>query len=269
MNTIIVPTDFSPAAQQATAYAAQLARQTAATVLLLHVFQLPVHMTEYPVMVVPADDLKKSVDEGLQRAVKEAQKTADDISFQTESRMGDVATEIEEACKEKAPFAVVVGAKDLTGFERFLFGDTTSSLIKNCSYPVIAVPEGAKIDTPRNIVLATDLLNTDELPLANIAAITQVLGASLHVVHVEQDDNKHSPDGLMAAFTDVNATYHAINEEDVAEGLKKFVEQNGVDLLVVLPHKHSLYERLFFKGHTQGILNAVHVPVMSLRNDRQ
>ena len=265
MNTIIVPTDFSPAAQQATAYAAQLARQTEATVLLLHVFQLPVHMTEYPVMVVPAGELQKSVDEGLQRAKEEAQKTVDGVSFGIESRMGDIATEIEEACKEKKPFAVVIGTKDMSGFERFLFGDTTSSLIKTCTYPVIAVPEDTKAGAPKNIVLATDLLNTEEIPAANIAAIAKVLGANLHVVHVEQTESKRSPDGLMAAFVDINATYHAIKEDDVAEGLKHFAEQNNIDLVIVLPHKHNLYERLFFKGHTQGILHTMPVPVMCLR----
>jgi nucleotide-binding universal stress UspA family protein len=216
-------------------------------------------------MVLPAGELKQSVDEGLHRAREEAQKSAEGVSFEIESRMGDIATETEEACKEKAPFAVVVGTKDLTGFERFLFGDTTSSLIKNCSYPVIAVPEAATIATPKNIVLATDLLHADEMPTATIAAITKVLGANLHVVHVEQTESKPYPAELMNAFADVNATYHVIEEEDVAEGLKKFVAQNQIDLLVVLPHKHNLYERLFFKGHTQGILNAVHVPVMSLR----
>jgi nucleotide-binding universal stress UspA family protein len=267
MNTIIVPTDFSPAAEKATAYAAQLARQTEATVLLLHVYQLPVHLTEYPVMMVSPGDLKKSVDEGLERAKEEARKAADGVLFETDSRIGDIATEIEEACREKVPFAVVVGMKDLTGFERFLFGDTTSSLIKNCSYPVIAVPEGATVKTPKNIVLATDLLNADDVPAANMAAIAKVLGAELHVVHVEQKESKYYPDELMNAFTDVKATYHTVKEEDVAEGLKNFVEQNGVDLLVIQPHKHSLYERLFFKGHTQGILDAVHVPVMSLRNE--
>ena len=265
MNTILVPTDFSVAAGHATAYAAQLAGELNASVLLLHVYQMPVPMTEYPVLMVTHDDIKKGVDEGLQRAKEEAEKAHAGVLFETESRLGDVATEIEEACEERKPYAVVVGTKDLSGFERFLFGDTTASLIRNSAYPVIAVPEGANIGVPKNIVLATDLLNADEIPAAQISAIAGVLKATLHVVHVEQAESKRFPNELMNAFAGNKALYHAIREDDVAEGLKKFVAQNGIDLVVVLPHTHNLYERLFFKGHTQGILHAMPVPVMCLK----
>jgi nucleotide-binding universal stress UspA family protein len=267
MNTIIVPTDFSAAAHNATAYAAQLAKQTGATVLLLHVYQLPVPMTEFPAMMVSPLDLKTSVDEGLHRALEEAQKAHADVPFEIESCLGDIATEIEEACKKRNPLAVIVGTKDLSGFERFLFGDTTMSLIKNLTYPVIAVPESAKHAAPANLVLATDLLNAADIPVAKIVAITKMFAATLHVVHVEQNESKAYPDELMTAFTEVNAVYHAIKEDDVAEGLKHFVAQNNIDLVVVLPHKHNLYERLFFKGHTPGILHTMPVPVMSIRNE--
>jgi nucleotide-binding universal stress UspA family protein len=267
MNTIIVPTDFSAAAQHATAYAAQLAQKTDSSVLLLHVYQLPVPMTEFPVMMVSAGDLKQSADQGLQRALEEAQKTYAGVSFEKESRLGDIASEIEDACNERNPLAVVVGTKDLSGFERFIFGDTTLSLVKNLRYPVIAVPENATNGAPANIVLATDLLHAGDIPVSNIVAVAKVLDATLHVVHVEQTESKHYPDELMAAFTDVNASYHAIKEDNVAEGIKHYVEQNNIDMVVVLPHKHSLYERLFFRAHTPGILHTMPVPVMSIRND--
>jgi nucleotide-binding universal stress UspA family protein len=268
MNTIVVPTDFSAAAENATAYAAQLAKQTNALVLLLHVYQLPVPMADYPVLMVTNEDLKKGADTGLQQAMEEAQKRYADVTFETESRLGDVATEVEEFCKERNALALVVGTKDHSGFERLLFGDTTASLIKHCSYPLIAVPEGAKKSVPANIVLATDLLNVDEIPAERIVSITKLLNADLHVVHVEVKDEKTaSPESLLEKLRAVNATYHSVQEEDVTEGIRHYVEQNKVDLVLVLPHKHNFYERLFFKGHTQGILHGVSVPVMSLRND--
>lgn len=266
MNTIVVPTDFSSAADNATAYAAQLSRQLQAPVLLLHVYQLPVPMTDYPVLMVTNEDLKKGADEGLHRALEAAQKQHPGIAFETESRLGDVATEIEEVCKEREAFALVVGAKDLSGFERFLFGDTTTSLLKNASFPVIAVPETTNGGVPTNIVLATDLQNLADVPAEKIAAITQKLGAALHVVHVDGgNDDTESPDLLMNRLQGIRASYHSVREDDVSEGLRHYVESNKIDLVVVVPHQHNLYERLFFKGHTQAILQALPVPVMSVK----
>lgn len=267
MNSIIVPTDFSPAADNATTFAARLAQRLSATVLLLHVYQLPVPMTDYPVLMVREEDLKKGADDALNRALEAAQKRFPEVSFETESRLGDVATEIEDAAKERNAFALVVGTKDLSGFERFLFGDTTLSLIKNSSFPVIGVPESSNAGVPQNMVLATDLTGVDEIPARTIAGIAGLLGAHLHVVHVEEKESNYYPKELMAAFADINTSYHAIKDDDVAEGLKHYVEQNNIDMVLVLPHKHNLYERLFFKGHTEGILHAMPVPVMCLKNE--
>lgn len=266
MTTIIVPTDFSPAAENATAYAAKLAGQVQASVLLLHVYSLPVPMADYPLLMVTNEDMKKSADEGLKRAIENAQQAHAGVRFDYEARLGDVATEIEEACREKAPFALVTGAKDHSGFERFLAGNTTVSIVKNSSYPVITIPAGAKPVAPRIIVLATDLLALDEMPTEKIIAVVKSLGASMHIVHVAVDNKEAaSPEVLLQKLNDLPATYHTVQEEDVAEGIRQYVTENNIDLVLVLPHKHNFYERLFFKGHTQDILKTTPVPVMSLR----
>lgn len=267
MNTLIVPTDFSPAAEKAVAYAAQLAKQIEASVVLLHVYSLPVPMTDYPVIMVTADDVKKIAESGLAKALEEATKNFAGVVFETESRLGDVMTEIEACCKERDPFALVAGMEETKGFDRFLFGDTALSLIKNCSYPVIVVPETSTTTALKNIMLATDLLNAADLPTTTVKAIASVLGATLHIVHVEAGKGTDSPEDLMAAFADTNTSYHPIQDDDVTEGLKQYVLQNSIDLVLLLPHKHNLYERLFFKDHAEGILHTMPVPVMSLRNE--
>lgn len=268
MNTIVVPTDFSSAAENATAYAAQLARKINASVLLLHVYSLPLPMTDYPVLITTADDVKKAADKGLRNALENAGKYFPDVQFETESRLGDVVTEIETACKEKNPFALVVGTKQESSFDRFLFGDTTVSLAKACSYPLIAVAEGSTATVPANIVLATDMQNMEDIPTNKISAIVSQLQATLHVVHVEiKTEETISADALLKALAGTNASYHCITEKDVEEGLKHYVQENNIDLVLVLPHKHNFYERLFFRGHTSSILHSMPVPVMSLRNE--
>jgi nucleotide-binding universal stress UspA family protein len=263
MKTIIVPTDFSTAAAHAALYAAGLAKGMHASVLLLHVYQLPVTMNDFPVMVVSTDEMKKNADAGLARVKEEVQKQVPDVRFETESRIGDVVQEIEDACAGRELVALVTGTKDMSGLERFLTGNTTLSIIKKCSYPVIAVPEGAAIKMPQRIALAVDLLHTDEIPVQKITTLVQELNAELHIVHVEQEGENISaeelPDGLHSA------TYHALKDEDVTKGIQHFVTEHNIDLVVVLPHKHNLYERIFFKGHTQGIIQSMPVPVLCVR----
>ncbi|RYZ26982.1 MAG: universal stress protein [Chitinophagaceae bacterium] len=264
MKTIIVPTDFSTAAEHAALYAAELAKAMNASVLLLHVYQLPITMNDFPVMIVSADELKKNADAGLRRVQEEMQKKVSGVNFEMESRMGDVVQEIENACADRDVVALVAGTKDLGSFERFLTGNTTLSIIKNCTYPVIAVPEDAVLKTPKRVALAVDLSHADEIPVQKITELTQSLKAELHVVHVEQEGETKPEQALPDNLR--NATYHSFKDEDVAKGLAHFVADKAIDLVIVLPHKHNLYERIFFKGHTKDLIQSIPVPVLCIQN---
>jgi nucleotide-binding universal stress UspA family protein len=264
MKTIVVPTDFSESAEHASLYAANLAKAVNATVLLLHVYQIPITMSDFPVWIVSVEELKRNADTALARAKEAVKKTVQGVLIETESRMGDVVEEIQEACAQREVATLVTGTKDHSGFERFLLGNTTLSIVKHSTFPVIAVPQEAGLHTPTKLALATDLLNVDEIPVQKITEVVSWLNAELHVVHVEMQGEKLTANNLPEGLKE--ATYHSLKEDDVTEGVQHFVKQNNIDLLLILPHKHTLYERLFLKGHTEGLIKAMPVPVMCLRN---
>ena len=66
MKTIIVPTDFSPIATNAMNFAADMALNINASLMLLHIYQVPVSMTDVPVVLVSAEELRKSSEAKLQ-----------------------------------------------------------------------------------------------------------------------------------------------------------------------------------------------------------
>src|SRR5687767_9896132 len=123
MKTIIVPTDFSPIATTAMNFAAEMAANINASLTLLHVYQVPVSMTEVPVVLVSSEELRKSSEEKLEILKQElAYATSGKIKIYTEARLGDVSDELEEICKQVHPFAVIMGTKGASGVERILFG---------------------------------------------------------------------------------------------------------------------------------------------------
>jgi len=261
MKVIVVPTDFSASAENATLYAGELAKAIHASVLLLHVYQMPVTMSDFPVLIISAEELKNNADGGLKKAKEAAQKAMPGVQFETESRMGDVVDEIEDTCSKKDLVALVAGTKDMSGFERFLLGDTALSIVKNCEFPVITVPEGAAIKIPQKIALAID--DGEDVPVEKIKEFIQLFEAQLHIVHVETEEESspvHLPDALKEAM------YHSLKEDDVTKGIQHFVERNNIDMVLVIPQKHTAFERLFFKGHTNDLINTMPVPVLSIRN---
>ncbi|MDB5207059.1 MAG: universal stress protein [Flavisolibacter sp.] len=266
MKTIIVSTDFSPATDVAISYAVSLATVTGSKILLLNVYQLPVSMNDFPVLMVSVDDLKNAAEAGLSGIKAEAQKKFTAVQFETESRLGDTADAIEAIVKERDTLCIVTGTQKQSGLEKFLLGNDTVPLMKNSSNPVIAVPEGSRATAPKNIVVAVDSTGADKIPVQKISSFVTALKAQLHIVHVETDEEEvsTSQQSLIDLFAPLPTTYHAIKSKDVTEGITNYLSQSGADLLMLLPHKHNLYERLFLKGHTSEIVGEVSLPVVCI-----
>jgi len=271
MKTIIVPTDFSPIATNAMNFAADMAININASITLLHVYQVPVSMTEVPVVLVSADELRKSSEEKLEILKQDlAHLTSGRIKIYTEARLGDISDELEDVCKHVEPFAVIMGTKGATGIERILFGSTTLTAIRHLKWPVIVVPPGKEYGTGiKKIGFACDFDKVVEsTPIQFIKNMVKEFGAELHVLNVDHENKNFKPETpdeslmLHTLLKDLNAQYHFIDNEDIEDGINEFVETNNIDLLITIPKKHKLLEGLFKPSSTKQLVTRSHVPVM-------
>jgi len=271
MKTIIVPTDFSPIATNAMNFAADMAININASITLLHVYQVPVSMTEVPVVLVSADELRKSSEEKLEILKQDlAHLTSGRIKIYTEARLGDISDELEDVCKHVEPFAVIMGTKGATGIERILFGSTTLTAIRHLKWPVIVVPPGKEYGTGiKKIGFACDFDKVVEsTPIQFIKNMVKEFGAELHVLNVDHENKNFKPETpdeslmLHTLLKDLNPQYHFIDNEDIEDGINEFVETNNIDLLITIPKKHKLLEGLFKPSSTKQLVTRSHVPVM-------
>jgi len=187
MKTIIIPTDFSPAATNAVNYGVDMALSIDASVLLLHVYNIPVAYGDVPVALISIDEMKKAAEDNIESLKRDLQHiTSGKLQINTETRLGSVIDELEDLCTEIQPFAVVMGTAGYSAVERTLFGSNTLKAIKHLSCPVICVPVGKElgkfdfsdqllnnVDGSCMIVVATDapLANRNLLRLAKRAML--------------------------------------------------------------------------------------------------
>ncbi|HEU4472965.1 MAG TPA: universal stress protein [Flavisolibacter sp.] len=259
MKPIVVLTDFSAPADNAMLYAGNLAQKLGCSLLLLHIYQVPVSMNEVPVIVISAEELKSGVDAGLYRSRAALQRAFPDLTIKTESRLGDLISELEDVCRETGPLLIVEGKHDAGGLERILFGSTALSVVRHAHIPVIVVPAAAPGKEIKRLGLAIGSEGPGQ-SASFIGSMTQALQASLHIVHVHADGT--SPELSFSQLPD--ASFHTVRDEDFLNGIQTFLEEQSIDLLAVLPHRHSLIERLFFRIHTEELVNKLSIPVMCI-----
>lgn len=271
MKTIIIPTDYSPVATNALHFGIEMAKAINASVMLLHVYQVPVSFTDTPIVLVSVEDLRKNAEEKMRILREEVEHiTSGKIKVYTETRLGNIVDELMDITDKIKPFAVVMGSKGASGLEKALFGSTTLSAIRHLRAPVICVPPGRTWGTGiHKVGFACDFKNVvNTTPGAEITDFVNTFKAELHVLNVDYHNKHFSPDTpeqsalLHTLLENANPVYHFIEHPDIEDGINEFAEKNNLDLIIAIPKKHKLLEGLFHASSTKQLVFHSHVPVL-------
>jgi len=138
---ILFPTDFSHLSDAALEHATALARDTGASLLIVHV--------EEPPLAYGGGEMYYGVaepDQAEVRRMTEAVKPSDP-SVQYEHRLvnGSPADEIVRVAEEEHVDMIVIGTHGRTGLKRLLMGSTAEAVMRKAKCPVFVfkVPEHA------------------------------------------------------------------------------------------------------------------------------
>ena len=144
MKTILIATDFSPAARNASLYGIELANATNAKIILFNAFK---------VGASPLSELKKNKlrYEALMQSDKQLLDEANFLDPKHEIMdvicdEGGAYRSIMDVANEKKVDCIVVGRKGNGSTIEDLFGSTATALAKNSNMTLIVVPENAKFE---------------------------------------------------------------------------------------------------------------------------
>lgn len=271
MKTIIIPTDFSAIATNAMRYGIDMATAIKGSILLLHVYQVPVSYGEVPVALISLDELQKNAQERMEVLKQEVEHiTSGRMKVYGEVKLGNVIDELQNLCEKVNPFAVVMGTRGHSAVENVIFGSNTLTAIRHLHWPVICVPPGKTFGTGiKRIGLACDFRDVvNTVPAHAITDLQKEFDAELHVLNVDYHDkhfNASTPEEsalLHTLLEEAHPVYHFIENKDVENGINDFAEKNNLDLLITIPKKHKLLQSLFKPGSTRQLVYQSHVPVM-------
>ena len=275
MRLIIVPTDFSPIADNALKYGMDLASAMGASLMITHVYQLPISYTDVPIVTVSVEEIKRVSDEKLSELKHNIETiTEGRLIVYTESRLGDVTDEIEKLTKTLHPFAVIMGTRGMSGAGRFFLGSNSLSVINRITIPVYVIPPGVRFKPFKKIGLATDMRDVvDSTHVTPIRELINFFNAELHVLNVDLERSRFRPEtpqeslNLDVLLSGLNPVYDFIESKDVNEGINEFAEKNNLDAVITLPKKHGLLQGLFQKSTTRELIHHTNVPLICIRKE--
>jgi nucleotide-binding universal stress UspA family protein len=274
MKTILVPTDFSETAKNASLYAIDLAKQVKAKkIILYNTYQAPVSVGPDPMVpvleVFDLDTVKKANEENLQLLKFKFLAFCDkDIVIDTLCEFNMLAQGVEEICGRMDIDLIVMGITGGGAVEETVFGSNTVKVARTIKVPVIIVPAKANYTSVDKIALVTDFekVNTS-IPVEPIKKILQSTGAELNILHVEKSGNYNKDNAFESVemdklFTGFEPKYHFIHNQDFADAINDFVFEQQIDLVIIVPKKHGLFETIFKKSHTKHLAFHSNIPLM-------
>jgi nucleotide-binding universal stress UspA family protein len=283
VETIMLATDFSPAAEKAALFAKALARRFASTVEIAHIFN-PATVDNYQdaIMSLPVDERRQNSQhrlEALQQDFRDAGIKARSVSAEGHRPAHDIL----ELAKKDSINLIVTGTKSSRGVERLLLGSTAEAILREALCPVLTV--GPKAQAPSGDVLTfkSILFATDFSAQASRAAIfalsfAEDSGSHLyycHVIAAYPGSQRERPivDAMFDAalkkmIPDVSYEWCSpeavVEHGEAAKGILAVAERVKADLIVVGPRKASLLLSRLEHGVTHDLLAEANCPVLTV-----
>ncbi len=142
IRTILVPTDFSPAAELAIATAHRLLAplEQDARLILLNVFNLPIEYTAYgpiPTSLSYLQDNGLEAERRLYEAARALQREG--LTVETVAGEGDPSRVIAEEAEKRGADLIALGTRGLTGLRHLLLGSTAERVVEYAPCPVMTI----------------------------------------------------------------------------------------------------------------------------------
>jgi universal stress protein A len=144
LETIVVPTDFSPESKKALRYASTLAAGCGAVLRLVHVVEPGSFVNDLANVAVIRDD-KEVAQEAAVRLQCLAQDEVEElIPVQAEVRIGKPYNEIVSVAKKLGADLIVIATHGYSGLKHALLGSTAERVVRHATCPVLVVREKEK-----------------------------------------------------------------------------------------------------------------------------
>lgn len=263
MKKILVPTDFSPIADNAFRFAIELAVVLKSEILLYHVYSLD--RFNYN-LDFPKDEQPYARD--MERKMERKRKRFNDliiekgVTVNTYVEEDDVFSLFNKKATQYGADLIIMGTKGATGLKAGILGSVATAAIDIATVPVLLVPPQRTYAPMKNIVLAMGNSNVKKAVVAPLHELAKNLGTEITILNV---NSGNQPLAKTLAFEGVTISYREIPlTKSVNESINNFICKEGCDMLCMVRRKKSLFESLFKKSITRTQVLENQVPLLVL-----
>lgn len=287
MKKILVPIDFSENTWSICQYASFLAKDDISEIRLFHSYFDHVIVTDssFPTGV----DTDTMINEQLLSDIKgrakndilELQKKLLDYLKEIGKKNikvvytlegGEPEYEILDACEEYKPDIIVIGTSG-NGDKGFLEGSVSKRIMNNTNIPVFAIPDLKSLPFIGNILYTSDINSEDIQIIENILKLLKPFNIKINYLHIlintelseAEQDIKTIKDHFKELEREGIMDFYLKEGTYIQKDIEEFIHENDISLIAFIPHKRSIFNRIFTHTVTKKDLLETNIPLLSIK----
>jgi nucleotide-binding universal stress UspA family protein len=267
MKTILVPTDFHLAAENAMSAAVKLAKNMDAKISLMTMFKFPKLKYQLVESVVHTEEYYDLLKHDAVREIERWKEWYPGVQIE-----GSIKEDFEElipAILSEEADLIVMGSEGANGWKDYLQGTNSQNVIRKADCPVLVMKENTTFEKIENVLFVTDFERTSFIEKAmNLFDLRETRNKFLFVDTGETTDDRSE---IYDTARDVEKLYNIQNfdfqifrHDSVAKGTVAFAENHDIDLIIMFTHGRVGFERFLFGSIAEEVVNISDIPVLSI-----
>jgi nucleotide-binding universal stress UspA family protein len=278
MRKILIPTDFSDNALNATKYALDLFKYEVSEFYIMHAYQDDIYADEALLSRKKLDIVTKTVNEISLKKLDHIQEQIKEFSpnprhsFHILSSNSILVDEADRIVDKENIDLIVMGTRGETNDRKITFGSHTLQVLKYVQCPVLAIPDNYKYTQPKHIMFPTNFMipyKRRELKL--LCELASPFRGEIDVVYISktdklsmrQEDNKNF---LKNELCKNQLQFKTIESKDITNTIFNYIESMHIDMLVMVNSRQSFLENMLYQSTIDRISLQLNIPFLALQN---
>lgn len=273
MKKILVPTDFSPQAENALKVAAQLAKEHNCELYLLHILEVANHsvdpISSYNQLPEAMFFMKLAQKQFKELKAKDYLKgliVHEHVEFQ------EIFKGIFHICKKNNIDLIVMGSNGASGLKEMLIGSNTEKVVRTSETPVLVIKNDQEVFKTKHFVFASDFKENCKHAFKNAITFANVLNSELHLLMV------NTPNHFITSHDALKRIQHFIKDMDMPDytiniyndvtietGILNFAKFIEADLIGMSTHGRQGISHFFNGSISEDLINSAKRPVMTFK----
>lgn len=263
---ILIPTDFNEKSISAFEYAYKLFGSYGVSYYFINIPK--VHQAGSTVFFNLNHDYLKLQKGKMDEMLSEMNVKYSDCQFSGLVSAGTMVDNLLEKAEELEVDMIVMATAGADEIGESVTGTNASQIVGYTRIPTLVIPDTKKKTGPKNIVFCIDKTKyVNEAAVDPLMTIVDKEDANLTLLHI-LSENSESIDfnELPKVLLEKSSQQQEVLGLDIEARILEYTEENDIDLLVLLKHERSFFERLFHYSVSKEVSVNLTCPLLMLNS---